>query len=176
MNKVYKGIISICGGSSISSQEYSIAEHLGKSLALKNYKILNGGYGGAMEAVSKGVHSVNGCCEGVVVPSFYNDKENEYLSGRIVVDSLFDQINELISQSDKIIVLPGSLGTFNELISALTTDYINSFNNRPIKPIYAFSVPYKSIWNCICEELHLSDTIRHYVTFYDTVDELLEQF
>ena len=121
-----------------------------------------------MEAVSKGVHSVNGCCEGVVVPSFYNDKENEYLSGRIVVDSLFDQINELISQSDKIIVLPGilsshhsnhrtlgSLGTFNELISALTTDYINSFNNRPIKPIYAISVPYKSIWNCICEELHV---------------------
>ncbi|KAK8799482.1 hypothetical protein WA158_006031 [Blastocystis sp. Blastoise] len=172
MNKTVKAIVCVCGGSSVSAEEYKFAEQVGEALAKRNFQCRTGGYGGCMEASLKGCQLNGGVSEGIVVPSLYKDQENPYITKRTQVDNLFQQVEYLVNKSDVVVVLPGCLGSFNELIAVLTSNYINGFNDRPIKPVFVFKKPYFNIWECICTNLHVSDKVKNYVTFVDSLDEL----
>lgn len=100
------------------SREYADARRLGKLLAERGDTIVSGGYGGIMEAVSRGAHEVSGQVVGVTVaPWIGRLAPNPYLSEERSAATLFERLEALI-ESDALIALPGGAGTLGEVALA----------------------------------------------------------
>lgn len=96
-----------------------LAEALGRELARAGYAVLTGGYGGVMEAASKGAHGAGGEAIGVTSAVFADRKAgNPYLTGIRHTQTLPERLLTLISEADAFVVLDGGVGTLAELFLA----------------------------------------------------------
>ena len=59
--------------------EYEPARRLGKMIAEAGFGVITGGYGGAMEAASRGAHEVGGHTRGITMSIFDPLPANPYL-------------------------------------------------------------------------------------------------
>ena len=119
-------IITVFGTGSSTKEEDEVAYELGKRIALAGHVLKNGGYSGTMKASAKGCKDYGGTSIGVCVKghSFATEgKPNEYLTEVIETNSLTERITELL-KADKLIVLPGKMGTLEELFRAWNEFYI----------------------------------------------------
>jgi uncharacterized protein (TIGR00725 family) len=98
--------------------EYELARSIGRKLAELGYAVVNGGYGGTMEASARGAREAGGEAIGVTC-SFWRDRANPYI-GRIVrTEDLWQRLAALLETSvDGCVALPGSTGTLLELAAA----------------------------------------------------------
>jgi uncharacterized protein (TIGR00730 family) len=112
-----KKTITIFGTSKAGpgDEVFEIAEQIGTALARKGLAIANGGYGGTMLASAKGANQAGGKVIGVTCSAFRRSTANEYITSRIVTDSLEERLSRLIELGDAYIVLPGGTGTLLEL-------------------------------------------------------------
>ncbi|MBI4463746.1 MAG: hypothetical protein HY647_03480, partial [Acidobacteria bacterium] len=80
-------IISVFGSSSATEPTlaYRLAQELGAALARAGIAVASGGYGGVMEAVSKGAAEAGGKVVGVVAISL-SGKANRWVQEKIVVE------------------------------------------------------------------------------------------
>lgn len=110
-------IVTIFGsGTAVSgSEEYKMAEQLGKLLAKAGFTIINGGYGGTMLATAKGAVSAGGKAIGVTCRAFKSGGPNEFVTEEIGTNTLVERLETLVSSGEGYIVLPGSTGTLLEL-------------------------------------------------------------
>jgi hypothetical protein len=108
--------ISVFGSSTLAPGEaqWELAEALGRHLALAGAHVMNGGYGGAMEAVSRGARAAGGHVIGVTVAVFDKRTPNRFLSERRHAETLIDRLRILLS-ADGFVALEGSVGTLAEL-------------------------------------------------------------
>lgn len=106
------------------SKYYQEGVELGKMLAQKGYVVKCGGYGGLMEAVSRGVQEMGGECIGIGLAMFDAFRpKNPYLSKKIVAKTLYERLELLIEGSDLFIAQYGSIGTLNEIFMVLALKY-----------------------------------------------------
>lgn len=103
-------------------KEYEDAYRIGKILGDAGINICSGGFGGIMDAVSKGARDAGTDAIGVTV-DLYNAVPSKYLSEEIKCETLFDRLENLINKADGYIVLPGGTGTLLEL--SLVWEYFN---------------------------------------------------
>ena len=112
-----------CGSMPGRSPEYiAAARDLGAGLAAHDMRLVFGGGNvglmGALaaEAVGGGAH-VTG-----IIPEFLRAREVEFegLSELIVTDSMHTRKRRMFARADAFVVLPGGLGTMDELIEVLT--------------------------------------------------------
>jgi uncharacterized protein (TIGR00725 family) len=110
-------IVTIFGsGTAVSgSEEYKLAEQLGRLLAKAGFTIVNGGYGGTMLAAAKGAVSEGGKTIGVTCRAFQAGRPNEFVTEEIETNTLVERLETLVSSGEGYIVLPGSTGTLLEL-------------------------------------------------------------
>lgn len=103
--------------SQCSKELYDFAFELGKSLGQKGYVVLNGGMQGVMEAVSKGVKSVENTSSKVVgvLPFDHTNDANDYLDITIPTGIGYARNSILVQSSDVLIALGGGAGTLNEI-------------------------------------------------------------
>lgn len=117
-----RNIIAITGDASIppSSEKYALALNLGKALIDNNFRIINGGLGGVMEAVSKGGRSSKNHLDGDIIgilPNFNPQPANNFLD--IIIPTGIDIArNVIISNSDALIAIGGGAGTLSEIAIA----------------------------------------------------------
>lgn len=131
-------------GSSIpkpGEEQYEIAYQLGSKLAEEGFNICTGGYGGIMEAASKGAYDRGGLVYAVTVDN-WNSNPNPYITIEVRGKTLFERIEKLIEMGDAYIVLQGGTGTFLEL--AAVWEYANK-KLQPEKPIICHSQMWKEI-------------------------------
>ena len=103
---------------------YEEGVELGKFLASRGYIVKCGGYGGLMEAVSKGVREAGGEVIGITLKYFDEIRpKNPYLSKRIQAKDLFERLKLLIEGSELFVVQKGSIGTLNELFMVWALKY-----------------------------------------------------
>lgn len=128
---LFGGAMNITG-----SPEYIETVEIGKLLAENNYTVKNGGYGGMMEAVSKGAVEAGGTAIGYTCASFGDHLGNQYLTSEIQRIDIYDRLRSLISGSQLFIAQKGGLGTLAEIF--LTLDVIRKMpkNERPIVILY----------------------------------------
>jgi len=114
-------------------KEYLEGVMIGSFLARKGFVVKCGGYGGLMEAVSKGVFEAKGECIGVCV-EFFEEKrpKNPYITQKIVAKNLIERIGILIEESSIFVIQKGSIGTLNELFMVWCLDYINMLEGAKI--------------------------------------------
>lgn len=119
-------VVTIFGSSSPKegSKEWEQAERLGALLVSNGFNIVNGGYGGTMEASAKGASAAVSdrgsqiSIVGVTCPPLFpwrKDQGNQFLTEKRPACSLIDRIEQLIASGDVFVVLPGQLGTLTEL-------------------------------------------------------------
>jgi uncharacterized protein (TIGR00730 family) len=128
---------------------YEEARKLGHLLARAGFLVVNGGYGGVMEASSRGAREGGGRSIGVTTSAFTRGGGNSYMSEERREQDLFLRTRRLIELSDAYIILRGKSGTLAELMllwalnrgGLLTStrivllgefweDFLNSLRNR----------------------------------------------
>jgi uncharacterized protein (TIGR00730 family) len=111
-------VVAVFGSATIRPGEpaYRDAHDLGAALARAGAVVMTGGYGGAMEACSRGAHDAGGHVIGVTVEIFESrGPVNAWVKERVHTTDLFERLRCLVDRADAFVVLPGSLGTLAEL-------------------------------------------------------------
>ncbi|MBN1816250.1 MAG: LOG family protein [Sedimentisphaerales bacterium] len=94
---------------------YELTYHLGLLLAEAGYTIVNGGYGGTMEAAARGAAQAGGQVIGVTCSAFGRSGPNGFITKEILTDSLQQRLDTLIELGQAYLILPGGTGTLLEL-------------------------------------------------------------
>ncbi len=103
---------------------YEEGVELGRFLAERGYVVKCGGYGGLMEAVSRGVRDAGGEVIGITLKYFDEERaQNPYLTKRIQTPDLFVRLRQLIEGSEIFVVQSGSIGTLNEIFMVWASKY-----------------------------------------------------
>ncbi|MBI3935012.1 MAG: LOG family protein [Acidobacteria bacterium] len=144
-------IISVFGSSRCAQEDetYTIALNLGAALARADFAVASGGYGGTMEAVSRGATEAGGRVIGVVA-SVFSTKANPWVQETIVVSNWEDRLLQLIALGDGYVALPGGTGTLVEL--AVAWEMIHK-HIMPSKPLLAFG----EFWRPIISQVESAD-------------------
>ena len=150
------------------SEEYQDAVRLGKILAERGDIIVSGGYGGIMEAVSRGAHEAGGRVVGVTVAPWVGRlAPNRYLSEERSAQTLFERLEALI-ESDGLIALPGGAGTLGEVALAWN---LRQMHLMPQKPTIVVGRRWRRLLDAFRAELIVSDHDLALLTHVDTVEE-----
>ncbi|MFW5772774.1 MAG: LOG family protein [Phototrophicaceae bacterium] len=129
--------------------EYQDAYEIGRALAQAGYAIMTGGYGGIMGAASQGAAEAGGHVIGVTsraIELLRDDQANAWVSEEIKYDTLRDRLLHLVLHADACVVMPGGLGTLNEL--ALSWE-LGRVGDLPLRPL----VCYGDFWRQMLEPL-----------------------
>jgi uncharacterized protein (TIGR00730 family) len=94
---------------------YREARELGGLLARAGHTVLTGGYGGVMEAASRGAREAGGRTVGVTCRIFAARQPNPYLDRVVSTADLHERTRELIVRAEGFVVLDGKAGTLAEL-------------------------------------------------------------
>jgi uncharacterized protein (TIGR00725 family) len=135
-------IVSVFGSSRprAGDEEYVQAQSLGAELARKGFVVCSGGYGGVMEAVSRGAKEAGGTTLGVTA-EFFKSRANQWVDEEIRVKSWQDRLFELIKRGHGYVACPGGTGTLVEL--AVVWEMLNKcvMKQRPIAVLGQFWQP-----------------------------------
>lgn len=150
-------------------EQFLFAEELGKKLAKNNFNVCSGGFGGIMNAVSKGAVSAGGKTIGVTV-DLWNAPPSPFLTEKIKCKTLFERIEKLISIADGYVILQGGTGTLLEL--ATVWEFINKRMINP-KPVVTHSQMWKEIVEVMEKQIETEKRRTGLVKNFDTVDEIV---
>lgn len=127
-------VVAVFGSSSLlpTDRWWGAAERLGRRLAQAGLTVATGGYGGTMEAVSRGAADAGGHVVGVTAPTVFPERQgpNGYLSEEVVAASITERIHLLVSMADAAITLPGSIGTLAEFMVAWNRAFVARFSGE----------------------------------------------
>jgi len=152
------------------STEYQDALRLGGLLAERGDVIVSGGYGGIMEAVSRGAHKRGGQVVGVTVaPWVGRIVPNQYLSEERSAKTLFERLEGLV-ESDALIILPGGAGTLGELALAWN---LRQMDLMPAKAIVLVGDSWRRLLDAFRQNLIIGDQDVALLTVVDTVEEAI---
>jgi uncharacterized protein (TIGR00730 family) len=111
---------------------YALAEQLGAALARAGYAVITGGGPGVMEAVNKGASQAGGVSVGLGIELPYESGLNEWVDIGINFSYFFARKTMFVKYSQGFVVLPGGLGTLDELFEALTLVQTQKVTSFPI--------------------------------------------
>ena len=94
---------------------YEEARAVGRLLAGSGFVVVNGGYGGVMEAASRGARESGGMAVGVTTSALRRGPGNPYLDQEHREPDLYSRTRRLIEISHAYIILRGKSGTLAEL-------------------------------------------------------------
>jgi len=131
------GAVAVFGSSEPDENEpaYRLAYRTGLALANAGFAVVTGGYGGIMEAASRGARDAGGRTIGVVSDIFSARDANPYLSETLGSRDLYERTRRLIDASDGYIVLAGKAGTLAELTWVWALARAGCLPARPVVPL-----------------------------------------
>jgi uncharacterized protein (TIGR00730 family) len=153
-----------------SDAQYKFAYQLGSALAQNGFNICSGGYGGIMEAVSKGAYDNAGFVYGVTI-DLWDKEPNSYITVEVREQKLFDRITKLTELGDAYIILQGGTGTLLEF--AAIWEYANKNLQQP-KPIICHSNMWKEIVDVMNQQIKLENRRTDLVKCAESVDEIID--
>ena len=129
--------ISVFGGSQPKEGDaaYEEARTLGGLLARGGHVVLNGGYIGTMEAVSRGASEAGGHVIGVTCEEIEKWRAvgvNRWVKEEIKKKTLNERLQVLIEECDAAIALPGGPGTLTEISLMWNLMIVESLHRRPL--------------------------------------------
>lgn len=174
-----KKLIAVFGPGNIEESDtlYTGARALGMALARMNYVVLTGGYGGIMEAASRGAREAHGAAVGVTAEVYRarGRDVNPYVTKEILVKSANDRLMELIDLADAYVAIGNSTGTLVEVMTAW--DYmVKRF--LPQKPIILVGETWRGFVDHVSSDAHFveRDRIEYVATVEAALDRLTKHF
>lgn len=150
------------------SMEYEEAFQLGRRLAAAGHVVVSGGYGGVMEAVSRGAHEQGGSVVGITVAPWRERlSANIYVGEERSAATLFQRI-EMLVESDALMTLAGGAGTLAEMATAWNLRQMNLMAQKPV-------ILVGPTWRVLVREfqshLIIDENDLRLLTIVDTIDE-----
>ena len=150
-----------------------LGEKLGRRLVEAGFAVITGGGPGAMEAANKGASEAGGVSVGLGIELPFETGLNQWVDMGINFRYFFARKTMFVKYSQGFVVLPGGLGTFDELFEALTlvqTQKVTSF------PVVLIGVDYWSglldwLRDTVLAEGKISAADLDMLTLTDDVDE-----
>jgi uncharacterized protein (TIGR00730 family) len=126
--------ISVFGSARIPDTHpaYDIGVRVGTSLAEAGFAVITGGGPGAMEAANKGAMEAGGESIGLGIELPWEAKLNDYVGFGLNFRYFFVRKMMFVKYSQGYIVLPGGLGTLDELFEAMTLAQTLKITQFPI--------------------------------------------
>jgi len=161
------------------STYYQLAEKIAFQLTQNGYGVITGGGPGIMEAANKGAKRGEGKSVGLNIELPFEQSSNPYIDNDKLInfDYFFVRKVMFIKYAQGFIVLPGGVGTLDELFEAITLIQTKKIGKFPIVLVG------KSFWGGLIEwikqimlkkEKNVSPEDLDLFSVVDTADEALE--
>jgi uncharacterized protein (TIGR00730 family) len=111
---------------------YAIAREVGQRVSMLGFTVLTGGGPGLMEAANRGARDAGGRTVGCNIELPHEQAPNPYLDRWITCHYFFVRKVLLFKYSYAFVVLPGGLGTLDEMCEALTLIQTGKIRNFPV--------------------------------------------
>ncbi|RXS84963.1 TIGR00730 family Rossman fold protein [Streptomyces sp. TM32] len=114
------------------AKEYDAGVRLGRALVEAGFAVITGGGPGAMEAANKGANEAGGTSVGLGIELPFEQGMNEYVNLGVDFRYFFVRKTCFVKYARGFVVLPGGLGTLDELFEALTLVQTRKVTRFPI--------------------------------------------
>ena len=115
-----------------SSPHYELARGTARLLSEQGYTIMTGGGPGIMEAANRGAHEAGGPSVGCNIILPHEQAPNRYVDRVVTFYYFFVRKMMLVKYSYAFIILPGGLGTLDELSEAMTLIQTGKLYDFPV--------------------------------------------
>jgi len=112
--------------------EYALGRELGAALARDNFAVITGGGPGTMEAVNRGCQEAGGLSVGLGIELPFEQGLNDWVDLGINFRYFFARKTMFVKYAQGFIVLPGGLGTLDELFEAMVLVQTRKVTSFPI--------------------------------------------
>lgn len=174
--KKKQAITVFCGSAEGNDPLYTeVAFQLGKTLAEQGRRLIYGaGSRGLMGSVAKGAIQNGGYVTGVNITRFQNPKYIMPVNENMMMDTIQDRKVRMIGLGDASIVLPGGIGTMDELFEVLSMLQLG-LTDRPIGILNVnhFYDPLLQCFDQMRSAGFFKEKYAKILIVRDTVDELL---
>ena len=158
---------------------YKMAEDIAEKLNLKGYGIITGGGFGIMEAGNKGANKGEGKSVGLNIDLPFEQEDNTYIDNDKLInfDYFFVRKVMFVKYAQGFVVMPGGVGTLDELFEAITLIQTHKIAAFPIVLVG------KDYWSSLMDwiknvmlekEQNISPEDLDLFTLVDTTDEAVE--
>ncbi|MEW6736037.1 MAG: TIGR00730 family Rossman fold protein [Acidobacteriota bacterium] len=126
--------VTVFGSARFTSDHpyYELAREVGQGLSQLGFTVMTGGGPGIMEAANRGAHEAGGRSVGCNIRLAKEQQPNPYLDRHVTLRHFFVRKVLLIKYSYAFIVMPGGVGTMDELFEALTLIQTQKIEHFPI--------------------------------------------
>jgi len=170
--------VSVFGGSQPKEGDtaYEEARNLGRLLAQRGHVVLNGGYIGTMEAVSRGASEAGGHVIGVTCEDIEKWRAvgvNRWVKEERKYKTLMERLKALVEECDAAIALPGGPGTLTEIALTWNLMIVESLRRRPLVLV---GDGWQSVFGQVFEKLgkYTSDKQRDLLQFASDVETAVQ--
>ncbi|MFJ8042921.1 TIGR00730 family Rossman fold protein [Kitasatospora sp. NPDC096147] len=116
----------------VDSPEYAAGVAIGRALAEAGYAVITGGGPGAMEAANRGASEAGGLSVGLGIELPFEQGLNEFVDLGLNFRYFFVRKTMFVKYAQGFVVLPGGLGTLDELFEALTLVQTGKVTRFPV--------------------------------------------
>jgi uncharacterized protein (TIGR00730 family) len=168
--------ITVFGSARIKEDNpyYKMTMDIGARLARMGLTVMTGGGPGLMEAANRGAREAGGRSVGCNILLPQEQDPNPYMDRWMDFQFFFVRKVMLIKYSYGFIVMPGGVGTMDELFQALTLIQTKKVTNFPVvligKDYYKDVI---ELFDKMCEEETISETDKELFLITDSIDEAI---
>ena len=172
--------ISIFGSARTKSNHptYILTIEIAKAVSKLGYGVITGGGPGIMEAANKGANEVGGVSVGLNINLPMEQESNKYIDKDKLIDFQYFFVRKVmfVKYAQGFIVMPGGVGTLDELFESFTLLQTSKINKFPI--ILVGRDYWKGLIDWIKEKLlgqnNISPEDLKLFEVVDTVEEVIE--
>lgn len=156
-------------------EHYETTRQIGRGLANAGFTVMTGGGPGLMEAANRGAKEAGGTSVGCAIQLPFEQALNPYLDRVLEVKYFFVRKVALVKYSFGFVVVPGGMGTMDELFEALTLIQTHKIEDFPVVVVG------KDYWHALhhllkdmAESGSIDPNDLKLVAFTDSVEEAVE--
>lgn len=154
---------------------YDLARAVGRAVADLGFTVMTGGGPGLMEAANRGAKEAGGRSIGCNIELPHEQQPNAYLDRWITVRYFFVRKVLLVKYSYGFVVLPGGIGTLDEMFEALTLIQTGKIEHFPVVLMGSdYWRPVATLLEQMVEEGTISSGDRELMLVTDSVTAMRE--
>lgn len=158
-----KPAVSIYGSARLKPEDklYKLTEEIARKLGEMGFSIITGGGPGVMEAANKGAAAAGAKSIGLNIELPEEQTTNIYTTRSITFNHFFVRKVMLVKYASAFVIMPGGLGTLDELTEVLTL--MQTYKIKPF-PIVLFDEDY---WKGLLDWLRNQSLAKGYISEQD---------
>jgi len=168
-------------GSARTPEDHSVYQQtieIAKAVARSGYGVISGGGPGIMEAANRGAQKAGGVSVGLNIKLPFEQKSNPYIDQDKLIDFKYFFVRKVmfVKYAQGFIVMPGGVGTLDELFEAYTLIQTEKTIKFPIILVGRSYWTGLTDWikNTVLAEKNISPEDLDLFTLVDTTEEVME--